>query len=49
MREVASDRLNVSRGWLHQIDNGDIGNGVSLRVNVSMSSALLVVRAEARH
>jgi hypothetical protein len=37
------DRLNVGGGWLHEIHNWNIGNGVSLRVEVSRSSSQLAI------
>lgn len=41
MGKVVGDCLNVGGSWLYEIDNWNIGNRVSLRVEVSRSSSWL--------
>lgn len=39
------DRLDVGGGWFDEIDNGDIGNGISLRIDAPGSRVALVIKS----
>lgn len=37
--EIARDRLDIGRSRFHQVDNGDVGNGISLRIKAPRNRA----------